>query len=291
MLSGRWWCDDPTLLSIVKNVSIDVLRLITAAFGMGVEKQRNSLRKSPPALPLVLRDADARFRRFLEIRSWGTQTRGTRMFMGAAVHSTVDVEQCQEIRFRVYCQERQFLKSSDYPSETEADEFDQFATQLGVFGPASELLATARIVHHSPLGFPLQRYSDAMLPETILPTTGEVSRMAVPRAVTRRFREGEVGSPTRLISLRLYQTVYSHAKRRRLTHLVATMEPALVRICSAFDIPWRPIGSEVNYGGLVRPYLLSLAEFDGITTPAAIGFRIARGHRAIATAAESRAAL
>src|SRR5690606_23312671 len=89
-----------------------------------------------------------------------TSTRGYRMFMGAAVRSTADVKQCQQIRFRVYCLERQFLSSSAYESESEADEFDPFATQLAVFGPAAEILATARIVHHSSLGFPLQRYSD-----------------------------------------------------------------------------------------------------------------------------------
>ena len=199
------------------------------------------------------------------------------MFMGAAVRSAADVEQCQQIRFRVYCLERHFLSSSAYASETEADEFDPFATQLAVFGPASEILATARIVHHSCLGFPLQRYSDAEIPENILPTTGEVSRMAVPRAVARRFPEGAAGSQTRQVSLRLYQTVYAHAKARQLTHLVAAMEPALVRICAAFDIPWKPIGPEVDYGGLVRPYVLSLAEFDAISTPAAIRFRMARG--------------
>ena len=196
------------------------------------------------------------------------------MFMGAIVRSPADIQQCHAIRFRVYCVERNFLDSSAFQTESEEDEFDPFATHLAVYGPAGGPLATARVVHHSSLGFPLQRYCKAKVPKELLTKTGEVSRLAVPRSVTQKYSErGTPAFASRRVSVKLYQAVYRYAKLQKLTHLIATMEPALVRIFSGFSIPWMPIGQEVNYGGMVRPYLLSLAEFDSIFTPAALRFR------------------
>ena len=196
------------------------------------------------------------------------------VIVGDVVRSAAEVAGCQEIRFRVYCRERNFLSEADYPEETEQDEFDQNAIHLAVLRHGTQLLGTARIVRYSYRGFPVQRYCHAIFPKSIAWTTGEVSRLAVPRSVTEQYSDAR--SPicrTRNVSLQLYQAVYRIAKENGLTHLIAAMAPSLVRMCTAFDMPWVPIGPETDYGGLVRPYLLSLAAFDAITTQAAMRFK------------------
>jgi N-acyl amino acid synthase of PEP-CTERM/exosortase system len=196
------------------------------------------------------------------------------MFVADVSRSSKRLAECQSVRFQVYCNDRKFLSASDYPTGIEQDEFDEFATHLAISGSENEILGTARLVHASELGFPLQRYCAADLPAELLLRTGEVSRLAVLRAASQRYSQPT--SPrhkTRDVALRLYQTIYAVAKQTGLTHLIAAMEPSLVRICGFFDIPWIPIGPEVDYGGLVRPYLLSLDQFDAVATPAAIQFR------------------
>ena len=190
------------------------------------------------------------------------------------VHSATDVAECKSVRFHVYCRERGFLPESDYPDQREYDEFDDAATHLAVVERSGKLLGTARLVHHSSRGFPLQRYCRATILEGIVSTTVEVSRLAVPRSVAQQYGHPQwTGCMSRQVATRLYQTIYHIAKREGITHLVAAMAPSLVRVLGAFDIRLSAIGLAVNYGGPVRPYLISVAEFDAIETSVARRFR------------------
>ena len=199
---------------------------------------------------------------------------------GSVAYSTAQVAACQSIRYQVYCGERGYLRGEDYPEEREADEFDSVATHLAVVegGQAGALLGTARIVRHSSLGFPVQRYCQVKIPETIKPTTGEVSRLAVPKAIGAQSGRGWTGSLSREVALRLYQTIYHTAKQEGLTHLIAAMAPSLVRVFGAFDMTWSPIGPAASFGGTVRPYLFSFAAFDSVRTEAACRFRCTADH-------------
>jgi N-acyl amino acid synthase of PEP-CTERM/exosortase system len=180
---------------------------------------------------------------------------------------------CQTVRFNVFCCERGFLSEADYPDQIERDEFDSHATHLAV-EHHGDVLGTARLVPHSDLGFPLERYCDAGIPSAFRPTTAEVSRLAVPRSVASRY-DASVAAicRSRKVATRLYQTVYRIAVEMQLTHLVAAMEPSLVRILRPFDMIWLPVGPEVDYGGPVRPYLLSIGAFEATKTEAAERFR------------------
>ena len=196
------------------------------------------------------------------------------MLHGGVARSTAMVVACQAIRYRVFCGERGFLPGSHYPDQRERDEFDEVATHLAVVERGGNLLGTARIVPHSERGFPLQRYCKARIPQDIESTTAEVSRLAVPRSVAVRYGSpGWTGCLSREVALRLYQTIYHIAKQEGLTHLIAAMAPSLVRVFSAFDISWSPIGPAAEFGGVVRPYVASLAAFDAVKTEAAWRFR------------------
>src|SRR6202048_1938769 len=100
---------------------------------------------------------------------------------GNVARSSPDVRACLAMRFRVYCQERGFLREDDYPDQMESDDFDDLATHLAILDDDGELLGTARLIRYSSRGFPLQRYCDANFPRGVESTTAEVSRLAVPR--------------------------------------------------------------------------------------------------------------
>ena len=168
----------------------------------------------------------------------------------------------------MFCRERTILREEDFPDEMESDDFDEIATHLAIRRPCGEIVGTARLVPHSCRGFPLERYSDAVIPASIAKRAVEVSRLAVPQAEGgRRARLG------REVGLQLFRTIYSAAKRSDWTHLVAAMERPLVRLLTSHDIPARPIGPAVNFGGWVRPYVISIREFDAIDSEAARFFR------------------
>jgi len=182
---------------------------------------------------------------------------------------------CQAVRFRVYCRERDFLPASDYRNEREHDDFDTVATHLAVVRGGT-VFGTARLVPHSHRGFPLERYCAASIPDDIVATTVEVSRLAVPKSATAGHGAGRWTAVARLtsaVALQLYRSVYQIARQDGRTHLIAAMAPSLVRVLGSFDVPLAAIGPETDYGGLVRPYLISLDQFDRIGTDAARRFR------------------
>jgi N-acyl-L-homoserine lactone synthetase len=190
------------------------------------------------------------------------------MLDGGIAASAADVSACQEVRFHVFCRERTILREEDFPDEMERDDFDEIATHLAIRRACGEIVGTARLVPFSHRGFPLERYSDAAIPVAIAKRTVEVSRLAVPQAQGgKRARLG------REVGLQLFRTIYSAAKRSDWTHLVAAMEQPLVRLLTSHDIPARAIGPAVDFGGWVRPYMISIAEFDTIDSEAARFFR------------------
>ena len=92
-----------------------------------------------------------------------------------------ELEQIQRLRYRVYCQEKQFIDSSQYPDQRETDEYDQYATQFLFFDSATpdKLIGCFRIVLANPLGFPLESEFGFRLDHNIRQQTAEMSRLII----------------------------------------------------------------------------------------------------------------
>jgi N-acyl amino acid synthase of PEP-CTERM/exosortase system len=70
--------------------------------------------------------------------------------------------------------------------------------------------------------------------------------------------------PAGEILLALYQVLYQVSKRRGFTHWIIAAEKGLVRLLKRYGFPFRVIGPESDYYGLVAPYLMDLSEFDKV---------------------------
>ena len=93
------------------------------------------------------------------------------------------------LRYQVYCLERQFLDLTAHPEGRERDEFDAHAIHFAATDEDGEVVATARLVLDSPLGFPLERRAVDLAPEyKNLPRarTGEIGVAEVIDVVCRR---------------------------------------------------------------------------------------------------------
>jgi N-acyl-L-homoserine lactone synthetase len=177
------------------------------------------------------------------------------------------------LRYQAYCVERAFLGASGYPDGLETDEFDLFSRHFATIDADGRIVATLRFVYPSVVGLPLFRHCTLFPGETALydsrNSVAEISRLSV----SRPHRPSAFGNGA-LFSL--YRAVYHDAKRTGMTHWAIATEASLYRTLTASGFPFRQIGPEIDYWGLVAPYVLELAELDRIliagTAPRLDGF-------------------
>jgi N-acyl amino acid synthase of PEP-CTERM/exosortase system len=189
------------------------------------------------------------------------------------------LEASYNLRYQVYCHEREFLPADKYPDQLEVDAFDRYSVHLGVVNLRGDLVATARLVQPSAEGLPV--FSHCTLFPGALPMhdptfrVAEISRLSVSRTYNRRAGDGffSLQGPTPLrkqaerrgggeIVMTMYKAVYHASKRRGHTHWIAATEKSLQRLFSRYRFPFRPIGPETDYYGIVAPYLMDLRDFD-----------------------------
>lgn len=194
------------------------------------------------------------------------------------------------LRYEVYCHEQQFLAPEDYPSRLEIDSYDDHAIHVGAINREGLLVGTLRLVLPSARGFPLLEHCELFgeykyLADPANPartSAVEISRLAVSKSYRRRANDGLYGlaetedkmthqqrdgeAPRRRnrpeLVLGLYRTMYQYSKRQGMTHWLAAMEKTLLRLLHRYQFGFKPIGPEVDYYGLVTPYLAEIAQLE-----------------------------
>lgn len=191
------------------------------------------------------------------------------------------VDESYRLRYQVYCHERHFLPAEDYEKGLETDAYDPYSVHLGVLNNQEQLVATARMVRRSSLGYPLLLHCAIDDGRTLRDEPGriviEVSRLAVSRNYNRRAGDGfyslqgpdprKVGEQRKgggEIVMALYKALYQASKRRGITHWLMAAERSLRRLITRYGFPFSAIGPESDYYGLVSPYVMDLREFDTV---------------------------
>jgi N-acyl amino acid synthase of PEP-CTERM/exosortase system len=196
------------------------------------------------------------------------------------------LEESYRLRYQVYCLERKFLPPEHYPQGLESDEFDRHSIHVGAINARGELAGTARVVRVSDIGLPLFRHCTTFPHETELhpanPHVVEVGRLIVNRIYRRRLHDDPYGvnhappaggTVNRVEERRrgredvlqtLMKAVYQATKRIGATHWLAAMEAPLERLLIQYGLPFRLIGPESDYLGIVAPYRMDLKEFDQV---------------------------
>lgn len=195
------------------------------------------------------------------------------------------LEQSHRMRYQVYCLERRFLRAEDYPNQMEFDEFDRDSIHVGVLDRVSELVGTARIVKPNSAGLPVFRHCTLFPDEATLDKAGnkvvEISRVCISQRFTRRRAdvfsgllepaESEHAFPVRErrveqgdVFATLAKSLYHATKRLGATHWIVAIEKSLRRRVGRYGLPFELAGPEVDYYGLVAPYIMSLADLDQV---------------------------
>jgi N-acyl amino acid synthase of PEP-CTERM/exosortase system len=196
------------------------------------------------------------------------------------------LESSYRLRYQVYCLERGFLRPEDYPLGLEMDEFDPISSHVGAVDAYGELAGTARLVKDTAAGFPLFHHC-SIFPQERHDTPNdrlvEVGRLSVSRHYRRRLADGALNAGSALnprrsadyqganrrkargdVLLTIIKAVYQQSKRMGATHWLAATEPSLQPLLARHGVPFRQIGPESDYFGLVAPYRMDVEEFTHV---------------------------
>lgn len=212
-----------------------------------------------------------------------------RYFSFSCVGSTHELDAAYRIRYQVYCLERGLLNKDDYPDGLERDEYDAVSLHFLATHRSGEPAGTARLVTHSPLGFPLMRHCRFAGDYEYLNDPGypghahgvEVSRMAISKAFRVRAGDSVYGGLPRAegasapaggafaaprntpeILAGLCRVIYHESKRRGITHWMMAMEHSLYVMLNRIGFKFVPVGPEVDYHGPVRPHFTTVKGFE-----------------------------
>lgn len=187
-----------------------------------------------------------------------------------------------EVRYQVYCIDRPFEDPSQFPDKREHDAYDpRSAHALIRHRGTGDSVAVVRLVmagyNPEQSDFPMEGPSvhrmSQQAQDTIAATPrqhmAEISRMAVSREFRRRLNEQE--SPTGVtdqtcyadaeggrrampyISLGLFAAILRMSVKHNVTHWMAVMEPAQLRLLKRFGVEFDHVGPVMEYHGLRRP--------------------------------------
>jgi N-acyl amino acid synthase of PEP-CTERM/exosortase system len=185
------------------------------------------------------------------------------------------------LRFQVYCVERGFENAAEYPEGRERDQDDARSAHFlvlyrGTGSPLATAAGTVRFILPRPgLDLPVLRLIEAAERRLVnLPfdSTAEVSRFAVAKAFRKRLENELSGAVTRtggedghprarfpVLTFGLLRAVVMMSVHGGITHIVAMMEPALLRLLARLGIEFNSIGKRVEHHGERQPVWAAMA--------------------------------
>jgi N-acyl-L-homoserine lactone synthetase len=142
----------------------------------------------------------------------------------------------ERLRYQVYCLETHMLDERSCPDHRERDAYDRHSMHFAARHHGA-VVGTLRLVFDSSLGFPLDRFQDALWPETL----------RLPRS---RSAEG------------LFREMYRASREAGICYWLAAMEPSLQRLLGRFGFEFSQAGDPIEYYGRVIPYVAEIETLE-----------------------------
>ena len=182
-------------------------------------------------------------------------------------------DRAYRLRYDVYCVENAYEDSADNADGRESDAFDSHAPHKMLIhrptGMASGVVRLILPLDRPDRGLPVMQLTDGAMAGLLPATrTAEVSRFAISRRFREQIRSSAAvaagGAASALLchlSIGLMRGVVEIAAERRITHICAVMEPALLRMLSRFGVHFETFGPKINHHGWRQP---CFAELDAL---------------------------
>jgi len=198
------------------------------------------------------------------------------------ITSPEEMEEVYRLRFQVYCNECRFIKAEDYPDGRETDEFDKHSAHFGGYDKDGLLVGAVRLILPACGKFPIEEHCETLEidPEKVTPRkSAEVSRLTISKLYRRRSKDGlyyetQAQDETvedkgqyflrrvRPMAFGLYREMYHESKRLGIRYWYALMERTLRTLLKIHGFVFNPIGPEVEFYGMVTPFLADITEME-----------------------------
>jgi N-acyl amino acid synthase of PEP-CTERM/exosortase system len=186
------------------------------------------------------------------------------------------------LRFQVYCRECNFIQAEDYPQEYETDDLDKQSSHFGGYDEEGRLVGSVRLILPSCDHFPIEEHCpglDVDRDKVPREQCAEISRLTISKLYRRRANDGMYYAPqvqdklvedqglyfmrrVRPMAFGLYREMYRESKRIGIRYWYALMEKSLWMLLKIHGFVFRPIGPEVDFYGMVTPYLADIQELE-----------------------------
>jgi N-acyl amino acid synthase of PEP-CTERM/exosortase system len=192
------------------------------------------------------------------------------------------LQEAYKLRYQVYCKECHFIQESDYPLGYETDRFDEHSSHFGGFDNQQRLVGSVRLILPSCKKFPIEEHCSGLhVDPSVIPREkcAEVSRLTISKLYRRRANDGLYYEPqvdavsgidkgtdftrrVRPMAFGLYREMYQESKRLKIRYWFALMERTLWLLLKIHGFVFRPIGDQVEFYGMVTPYLADLMDIE-----------------------------
>ena len=205
------------------------------------------------------------------------------------------MEAAYRLRYQVYCQENSYEDAASFPDHMEFDEYDLFSPQSMVrCRKTGHYTGMVRLVLADPVDtdrpFPVEKHcnldlSDAVngLSEIRRDSLAEISRFSISKVVKGKCLDrpvmqvvsnsgtesGNVAQSNNQTDARkmlpymtvgLFAAILRMSAQNNVTHLLAVMEPTLLRFLNRFGINFQSVGPLVDYHGKRQPAIGAIDE-------------------------------
>lgn len=192
------------------------------------------------------------------------------------------MHQVYRLRFQVYGRECGFISERDYPEELEIDEYDPQSLHFAAINSHREVVGSMRMILSKRGSLPITNLCDDIseMDRHILhtPHVAEISRLVISKKLlqTRKkllyplakgwrkrkhvFADAGFLSEAKPIIMGLCSEAYRESLRQDIRSHVALMERGLWTLLKMYGLKFRCVGNEVNFYGMVRPYIGNVSE-------------------------------
>jgi N-acyl-L-homoserine lactone synthetase len=181
-------------------------------------------------------------------------TKGFNLYFKKA-DSEKEIRTCQSIRYKVYCEERKWVKASACPNELEHDIYDEKSPTFIALDDDFTIVGLMRVINGGEYGtLPFMDHPAIRDLNISIATMAELSRYIV---VSPRHRG--------LISHGIFRISHQYCKRKRITDYVILIEPSLRRLIERFYWFYEPIcAPALYYGAFTYPAVCNAKKIESI---------------------------
>jgi N-acyl amino acid synthase of PEP-CTERM/exosortase system len=203
-------------------------------------------------------------------------------FVFRKIVSPEELQESYRLRYQVYCKECNFIREEDYPQGYETDDLDRASVHFGGFDLQGCMIGAVRLILPACGKFPIEEHCPDMAVDWNAvrhDRCAEISRLTISKLFRRRAKDGLYYEPqaddttvkdkgeyfvrrVRPMAFGLYRAMYQECKRIKITHWFALMEKSLWMLLKIHGFAFKPVGPEVDFYGMVMPYIADLSELE-----------------------------